>query len=98
MTRLVFEVRVVDDCAMIQEFIAQDSPQNADRFLLRLEDQFRKIAQTPLMGRVRAELAVGVRSIAFGRYVIFYKASAEEVLILAVLHGARDLKPALTEE
>jgi plasmid stabilization system protein ParE len=36
---------------------------------------FKLIATQPLMGRARDELATGLRSFAFGRYVIFFESS-----------------------
>ena len=39
----------------------------------------------------RAELDDGIRSCAHGHYVIFFEATAEAVLVVRVLHGARDL-------
>lgn len=43
------------------------------------------------MGRLRGELATGLRSFPVGRYVIFYRALSNGIEIVRVLHGARDL-------
>lgn len=97
MARLVFEARVACDLAEIQRFIGRDSPVDAERFIVRLEGQCRKIAMAPFLGRARDELGPGIRSLPFGRYVILYRASRDEVLVVAVIHGARDVARALAE-
>ena len=43
------------------------------------------------MGRGRDELAPGVRSFPFGRYVIFYAPIDKEIVVIRVLHGSRDI-------
>ncbi len=50
-----------------------------------------------MMGRVRYELTAGLRSFPFGRYVIFYALSADEIDIVRVLHSARDIDSAFDE-
>jgi len=49
------------------------------------------LATQPLMGRVRDELLVGLRSFPFGRYVIFYMVVEDGVDVVRVLHSRRDL-------
>ena len=44
------------------------------------------------MGRCRDELAPGVRSLPFGRYVIFYLPLHDEIDVVRVLHSARDIE------
>lgn len=43
------------------------------------------------MGRARDELAQGVRSFSFGRYIIFYAPSDDGIEVVRVLHPARDV-------
>jgi len=44
-----------------------------------------------MMGRARDELASGVRSFPFGRYVVFYAPLDDGIDIVRVLHGSRDI-------
>lgn len=97
MARLHFSARVYDDLLRIRDFIGIDSPLNAGRFVDRLEKECRKLAQTPFLGRKRSELASDLRSIAFGSYVIFYRATSSDVLIIAIIHGSRNLEKALKD-
>jgi toxin ParE1/3/4 len=43
------------------------------------------------MGRPRDELALGLRSFAFGRYVVFVQPLADGIDVVRVLHSARDI-------
>lgn len=42
-------------------------------------------------GRSREELAPGLRSLAFGRYVVFYMPLPDGIDVVRVLHGSRDI-------
>ena len=44
-----------------------------------------------MMGRARDELSPGIRSMPFGRYVIFYAPLADGIDIIRVLHSSRDI-------
>jgi toxin ParE1/3/4 len=50
------------------------------------------------MGRSREELADGLRSFAFGRYVVFYVALIDGIDVVRVLHGSRDIASELNQE
>lgn len=80
-----------NDILDIWDYIADDSPAAADNWIDRLDGQFQLLATQPLMGRTRDDLAPGVRSFPFGRYVIFYAPLADGIDVIRVLHGARDL-------
>ena len=43
------------------------------------------------MGRPRDELAPGLRSFAFGRYVVFIQPLADGIDVVRVLHSSRDI-------
>ena len=50
------------------------------------------LASTPYAGRSRDEVGHNVRSLAVKNHVLFYRPHAKEVVVLRVLHGARDLE------
>jgi toxin ParE1/3/4 len=51
------------------------------------------LAEQAMLGRRREELAPGLLSFPFGRYVIFYEVIPDGIAIVRVLHGARDPGP-----
>ena len=79
------------DLEGIGDYIARDSAKIALNFIIALRETFGKIAANPLACRERPELGKEVRSCAHGNYVIFFKATARQIVIARVLHGAMDL-------
>lgn len=55
-------------------------------------DVFEMLADNPEAGRERSELREDLRSFPCGSYIIFYRLWAGNVLILRIVHGARDLE------
>jgi toxin ParE1/3/4 len=73
-------------------YIARDNPGRAHGFVGELEGRCADLLGFPESGRVRPELAPGIRSKPHGRYIIFYTSGAQAVRIERVLHGARDIE------
>jgi len=67
----------------------------AERMLDAINDQFALLSKHPLLGRSRDDLRPGLRSIAVGAYVIIYRVEHEDVVILHVLQGRRDIRSML---
>jgi toxin ParE1/3/4 len=69
-----------------------DSPDIADRFIDSIIDRFFLLASHPNIGRARDEdLRPGLRSFPVGDYVIIYRIQNEDVQILRVLRGSRNI-------
>lgn len=87
-----------DDLEAIGDFIAQDSPANAVRFVTALRVQCMRLAKAPMAYVARPELGDGLRSCAHGRYVIFFRPTAALVRIERILHSARDIQAELNPD
>jgi toxin ParE1/3/4 len=79
------------DIAEIWEFIADDSFEQADAWVDRLEATLKLLATQPKMGRARNDLYLTLRSFPFGRYIVFYSGLADGIDVVRVLHSARDV-------
>jgi len=79
------------DILEIWDYIADDDPAAADRWVDQIDRQFRLLATQPKVGRARDKLVPGVRSFPFGRYVVFYMSIDDGIDVVRVLHGARDI-------
>lgn len=86
------------DIAEIWDVIAEDNIDQADAWIDRLDDRLHLLATQPLMGRSRDELALGVRSLPFGRYVLFYAPLDDGIDVVRVLHSARDAESVFDSE
>lgn len=80
------------DLLEICDYIARDNPAAAERQLDRIEYACRVLAENPLAGPVRNDLAPGLRFYPVGNYLIFYEDRGDRLLIVRVLHGARDYR------
>lgn len=89
--KLEFAPLALGDLETIGDYIAKDSPGNALRFIQTLRVQCQKICLAPLVYVARPELDDGLRSCAHGRYVIFFRPTADVVRIERILHSAMDL-------
>jgi len=69
--RLFFLPEAIADLETIGDYIARDNPRRAASFVAELRRQCGKIAGNPVGYRLRPELAEGIRSCAYGNYVIF---------------------------
>jgi toxin ParE1/3/4 len=84
--------RAIEDLIEIWSYIADDSAASADTFVDKLYEKLQVLGRQPGLGRRREELAPGMQSFPFGRYVIFYHMIANSIEVVRVLHGARDVQ------
>ena len=91
MARVTHRPQAEDDILEIWNYIAEDSVVEADLWIDRLDEKFALWATQPMMGRARDELAPGIRSLAFGRYVVFFEPLPNGIDVVRVLHGSRDI-------
>ena len=94
MARLTITESARADLREISAYIAQDNPAAARRVVERLRAQARNLAATPGMGRSREDLRPDLFSFPVGRHVLFYRPQPGGIVLVRVIHGARDL-PAL---
>lgn len=76
----------------IWDFIAQDDVDAADRWIIRLLESLDFLARNPHAGHKRADLTdEQVLFWPVGEYLILYRIQEDNILILAVTQGARDI-------
>jgi toxin ParE1/3/4 len=91
MPDLIISPEAEADLLEIWLYIAEDSPMNADRFLDKLHDKARKLAETDL-GVERSELGEGMKSFPVDRYVLFYRHKGACTELVRVLTSSRDTR------
>ena len=89
--RLAYTPRAEQDLEAIADYIAADNPGRALSFVRELRAQCQRITLNPPGYRLRPELGDGIRSCPHGHYIIFFEFDPNAVLIVRILHGARDL-------
>jgi toxin ParE1/3/4 len=91
MSRLLIRPEAKVDLDDIWFYIAQDNPNNADRFLNQIQETSLSLANYPQMGTVRNELKADLRSHTIGNYLIFYFPLENGIDIVRVLHRSRNI-------
>jgi len=91
------------DLIDLADFIAQDNPEAAERFIDVAEDTFRFLSDTPGAGCIHQFFIEELRGVrmwpirGFEKHLVFYREISNGVEIIRVIHGARDI-PAIFEE
>ncbi len=79
------------DLLAIGDFIARDNPDGALEFTDDLLDRCMKLAEQPRAYRLRSEWGGSVRAGRHGAYMILFELDGDELVILRVIHGKRDI-------
>lgn len=85
----------------IFDYISKDSTVYAARYVKALIHSTKKLEDMPRCGRIVPELEdPRFREVIYGSYRIVYRiiGGDDDIEILAVIHGARDMKGAFREE
>jgi toxin ParE1/3/4 len=83
----------------ISEYLAKTYGfSQSERFLKKLNAQFFRIVQFPKMGKPRDEILPGLRMLSVDRYLVLYVVLGDDVEILRVVSGFRDLSKLFTTE
>ncbi len=73
--------------------IESGSVEIADKFVDSITERFFLLAGHPDLGRTRDDdFGIGLRSFPVGEYVIVYLVEGEDVFVLRVVHGRRDME------
>ena len=91
MLRLETSPEAEADLVDIWSYIADDQPDNADKFLDKLQAVAEKLAEFPGLGRARPELANNLKSFPVDRYSLFYCITEDALILVRVLTSARDI-------
>jgi plasmid stabilization system protein ParE len=91
--RLIWSPEAADDLAGISAYISQHSPTIAADFVARMLDAIDRLADFPHLGPAIRDLKRSrYRHLIFRPYRIIYRVTDEAVVLIAIVHGAQDLK------
>jgi toxin ParE1/3/4 len=90
--RVIYATSAQEDLAAIDAWISQDDPDRAISFVRELQDAADDLINGPSrFPPVDTERYPGIHRRNHGSYRILYRVTADEILILHVRHGRRDL-------
>ena len=93
-----FTQKAEEDIEEIWSFIAEDSPEDATRFIQQLEKQIGTLERSPTRCPLISENRVmhsGYRHLIYGEYRTIFRVSERTVYVVPVIHGARLLHASL---
>lgn len=89
--KVVLTDEALADLESIADHIAQDNPPRARSFVAELLDKARGLADMPEGFPIVPRYAhLGIRRRVYGNYLIFYRVEAQRIVVIHILHGARD--------
>lgn len=92
--RVIWTPRAQQRLQEIHDYIAQDQPANARRWIERILMRGEQLGEQPRSGRVVPEYQrETIREIFEGDYRIIYRIRSQQVDVLTVRHGAQQLSP-----
>ncbi len=90
--KVIWSPLAIDRVAEIAHYIAQDSPESAQKWVESTFEIVERLQQFPKIGRVVPEIMEDdFREIIHGNYRIVYKVQIDSVSILTVRHGRQIL-------
>ena len=92
MKQCIFSPRARRDFIEILDHFGAIDPDAALDFVTRLQLMCDQLAEMPKMGRKRDDLAKGLRSFPVEKYIIFYRLAKDDIEIVRVLHGSRNIE------
>lgn len=91
MAKLVILPAARADLIDIGDFIALDNRPRAASFVAEIEAKIVEVGERPGSFQKRGDLHKGLRHARHGRYLIFFIEKGEEVQIVRVVQGSRNL-------
>jgi toxin ParE1/3/4 len=80
------------DLADIWDYIAHDNIVAADRVVIKIRQEVRKLAEMPGMGHHRPDLPdPALRAWKVYSYLIVYNAEKDPLEVVRIIHGMRDI-------
>ena len=95
MRKVTYSNKAKKDFLSIWAYIAEDSPNAADRLLDTIKEKCDLLGDNPDLGQARPGISAEMRYFPIKNYLILYRKTPHGVDVVRVLHGARDLGGAL---
>ncbi len=85
--------RAADDLTSIYDYIAAENPKSARRVVDGIQAKMRSIAALGLTGAPADPSVSRLRIIVFRSYLVYFRVTPSNLLVLRILHGRQDISP-----
>jgi toxin ParE1/3/4 len=89
--KVIVSSKAERDLFEIYLYLAQQSPQSAERLASSIDRCLMNLSTFPFSGTPRPNIAIGIRSLLVHPYIIFHVVRRHHITILRVVHGSRNL-------
>ena len=90
--KIIWSPLAVDRASEIAEYIAQDKPSAAERWINKVFTKVDKLKSSPQVGRIVPEISDDqFRELIYGNYRIIYRIEVKQISILTIQHGKQIL-------
>jgi toxin ParE1/3/4 len=91
--KLEISPKARQDLDGIWDYVARRNPGAATGLLLRISSALGVLSEHPRLGTPRPELGARLRSHVIRPFVVYYRPLPDRVLVMRILHQARDILP-----
>ena len=99
MNKLLWTAPAAEDLQDVVDFLIEDSPAAAEKFIDRVEEAVGKLSRHGESGRIVPELAkhniARYREVVVSPWRVFYRIDEKRIYILAVIDGRRNVEDIL---
>jgi toxin ParE1/3/4 len=90
--RIIWAPLAIDRATEIADYIAQDKPSAAEKWINTVFSKVKQLKSTPEIGRIVPEINYRqIREIIYGNYRIIYRIEKRQISILTIRHGKQIL-------
>ena len=90
--RIIWSPLAVDRASKISDYIAQDKPTAAEKWVNTVFSKVEQLKSSPEIGRIVPEINnLQFRELIYGNYRIIYRIEKQQISILTIRHGKQIL-------
>ena len=90
--RVIWSPLAVDRASEIADYIAQDKPSAAEKWIDTVFSKVEQLKSSPEIGRIVPEISDSqFRELIYGNYRIIYRIETKQISILTIRHGRQIL-------
>ncbi|MBI4620127.1 MAG: type II toxin-antitoxin system RelE/ParE family toxin [Desulfobacterales bacterium] len=90
--RIIWSPLAVDRASEIADYIAQDKPSAAEKWIDTVFSKVEQLKSSPKIGRIVPEINDSqFRELIYGNYRIIYRIETKQISILTIRHGRQRL-------
>jgi toxin ParE1/3/4 len=90
--KIIWSPLAIDRASEIAEYIAQDKPSAAEKWIITIFSKVEQLKSSPEIGRVVPEIRNDqFRELIYGNYRIIYRIEKTQISILTIRHGKQIL-------